>query len=300
MLLDELIAALSSQSTPITDALLRAKAFLHSISKRELVGWVNNELSGYPDDAILPPYRILNSQVHANFANLRARYTDHPIPIQHLRADQRKNFENTEIRDSLSVIQDLSGASENTLRRNLPMEYNPLLSVGLGGGFQIEQAFCKVSTAEIRNIQFQVRSRLLDFMLDLKDSIGDAKNDAEVKTGVHRADPVGLFNNAIFGSNATVIVGDRSVNMTQINVLKGDIASLASRLKEIGVDEGEIDKLRDTLTSDESEKDDQRLSHRVADWIKDQALKQMELGTRAVVGFSSDAVLHAITAYLGS
>jgi hypothetical protein len=300
MLLDELIGALSSQSTPITDALLRAKVFLHSISKQELVEWVNHELSGYPDEAILPPYRILHSQVHANFANLRARYADHPIPIQHLRADQKKNLENTEVRDSLSVIQDLSGASENTLRRNLPMEFNPLLSVGLGGGFQIEQAYCAVSTAEIRNIQFQVRSRLLDFMLDLKDSIGDAKNDTEVKIGVHRADPIGLFNNAIFGPNATVFVGDRNVNKNEINVLKGDLGSLVSRLKEIGIEEGEIDKLRDSLTSSEQEKNDQSLSQRVGDWIKDQALKQIELGTRTAVSFSADAVLHAVKAYFGS
>ena len=60
MLLDEIIARLGDEKSSLTDALLKTKILLHQIGKKELVGWVNNELNGYPDVAALPKYRFIS------------------------------------------------------------------------------------------------------------------------------------------------------------------------------------------------------------------------------------------------
>lgn len=59
MLLDEIIGLLNSEQGSLTDALLKTKVLLHQIAKKELAGWVNNELNGYADGTDLPPYRVL-------------------------------------------------------------------------------------------------------------------------------------------------------------------------------------------------------------------------------------------------
>lgn len=45
-LLNEIIDALSSQDSSLTDALLKTKVLLHKIGHKELVEWVNRELNG--------------------------------------------------------------------------------------------------------------------------------------------------------------------------------------------------------------------------------------------------------------
>jgi AbiTii len=297
VLLDELIDELSSQKVPLTETLLKVKVFLRSIAKRELVDWVNNELNGYSDNTPLPPYRIFNCQLFANFANSVGRYQDHPIPLFHLRADQREQLERVEIRDSLSIVEELSQG--NFLRRNLPMDYNYILSKGLGSGFQIETAYLQISNAEMKNVQFQARSRLLDFLLDLKESVGDAQTEAELKKEVRRIDALPIFNNAIFGPNATVIVGDHNTSKNEMVVIEGNFNSLEARLKQIGVEAEEVGILKELVDSQEAKIDKVNLIRRVGDWIKDQAIKQMETGARTAVTLSTDAVIHAIRTYVG-
>jgi hypothetical protein len=122
MLLDEIIALLSSEQTSLTDALLKTKVLLHQIGKKELAEWVNNELNGYPDDADLPSYRILDSVVLANLVSMTFRAESHPVPLMHLSDKQRESFERTPMRQSLTVLADLSSSS-GSLSRPLPMEF---------------------------------------------------------------------------------------------------------------------------------------------------------------------------------
>ena len=53
-LLNDITTLLSSENAPLTEALLKTKVLPHTIGKQELVGWVNNELNGYPDAKTVP------------------------------------------------------------------------------------------------------------------------------------------------------------------------------------------------------------------------------------------------------
>jgi hypothetical protein len=105
MLLDEIIAGLGDEKSSLTDALLKTKILLHQIGKKELVGWVNNELNGYPESSDLPSYRILQSQVLANVSNIAWRLERQPIPIRHLDKEYRCSLEKAQFHQSLAVIE---------------------------------------------------------------------------------------------------------------------------------------------------------------------------------------------------
>jgi hypothetical protein len=228
MLLDDIIELLGSEQSSLTEALLKTKILLHQIGKKELVEWVNLELNGYPADIDVPPYRNLSAHVRANISNPRGRYRSHPIPIGHLEVDQQESLQRWPMKDSLAALAELAKAG--TVGRDLPMELNHILGKQLGNHFLVEKAWCEIGTHEITGIFVHVRSRLLDFLLELKDSTGASTTEADLKEKTKSVDANSMFNNAIFGPNTTILVGHQStINATQ-NV---NGAELAANVREL-------------------------------------------------------------------
>lgn len=208
MLLDEISGMLGQTDTSLTEALLKTKILLHQIGKKELVEWVNHELNGYPESAPLPKYRILGAQVLANVSNPRWRAEAHPIPLQHLDKDYREKLETMEFRQPLSAIEKMKPGSR--FIRRIPLEANVLFDKGLDNYFKAESVWCEASESDVASILVQVRSRLLDFMLELKGTVGDTASERELKEKTKAVDATGMFNNAVFGPNTTILIGDKS------------------------------------------------------------------------------------------
>jgi hypothetical protein len=230
MLLDEIIELLGDEKSGLTDALLKTKILLHQIGKKELVGWVNNELNGYPQDADLPSYRILQSEVLANVSNVAWRAERQPIPIQHLNKEYRESLEKAQFDQSLAVIE--KNAAKGTFIRRIPMEANHLFDKGLGNGFRTENVWCETSRSDILNIMVQVRSRLLDFMLELRDIVGETATESELREKSASMDAGSMFNNAIFGagSNTTILIGQQS-SITATQTISG--SEFAERVRKL-------------------------------------------------------------------
>lgn len=218
MTLDDLITALSDEKESLTGILLKTKVFLHQIGKKELAEWAQHELSGYPDASTLPDYRQLPAHVKANVVSIAWRYTAHPLPTNHLTYQVREEFINANITKPIAVIEQWAAGESGSLERQIPMELNGLLGQKLEAGVHVERAWAETPLADVRNILTQVRSRLLDFLLELRDSVGDADKPDEVKRKAREVDTSGMFNNAIFGPNTTIVVGNQSsVEATQVN-----------------------------------------------------------------------------------
>jgi hypothetical protein len=233
MLLDDIIARLSDESTSLSGALLKTKVLLHQIGKRELAGWVNNELNGYPsDDDALPAYRIVPSYVTANVWNPVYRYENHPLPIRHLPPEGRKHLEHAYMFDSLAVLEDMTKrAKKEIITRPIPMEYNAILGENLGNEYQVESARCIVAVHDIKGMSSHVRSRLLDFLLELKDTVGSTSSVEELREKVTEFDAGGMFTKAMFGagSNINILFGNQSTITANQTTMTG--SQLAERVR---------------------------------------------------------------------
>ena len=101
-------------------------------------------------------------------------------------------------------------------------------------GYWVRSAGWKCSRCRSKNSISQVRSRLLDFALNLRDKIGGVE-EKEVKAMAAATDVPGMFHGAVFGDNATVVVGNE--NKIKVNNQKGDFDALAKLLTTKGVGE---------------------------------------------------------------
>lgn len=68
-LLESIIKDLIITNVPLNDPLLKTKVLASRIENYQLLEWVNSELNGYIEDAILPDYRVEYGVLMGNYLN---------------------------------------------------------------------------------------------------------------------------------------------------------------------------------------------------------------------------------------
>jgi len=51
------------------ETLYKTKVLFHQLGRKDLVPWVTHEITGYPDECEVPPYRLIGAQVRCNLMN---------------------------------------------------------------------------------------------------------------------------------------------------------------------------------------------------------------------------------------
>lgn len=233
----------------LNEALLKTKVLLHRIGQKELVSWVNDEINGYDDDKVVPPYRQLRARVLGNISNVRYRYSNYTLPTMHLEEHIREFLQNSPMGQALSVLETYAGGGQNSLKRPTPPELLYALGQGIQG-YSVESAWSEIQQSQVRQILVEVRSRLLDFVLALQDEIGESMTDEDAKKATSGLDVAGMFHGAVLGDNVTILVGNNNHQQVQITNAKNDAVSLAAELRKQGVSDVDIRALDVALSED--------------------------------------------------
>src|SRR4051812_13566005 len=90
-LLSDIINDLVDDTISLQRALLKMKVLASRINNKILLNWVSSELEGYPDQNLLPEYRITVSNMMGSYINGRAHYKNVAIPVMGL-SEEMENF----------------------------------------------------------------------------------------------------------------------------------------------------------------------------------------------------------------
>lgn len=179
-LLDEIIDLLADENGSLNSALLKTKVLMHTIGHAELAEWVNDELNGYAKDKPVPEYRVVGGRVIGNIENALMIQSDVNLPTYHLPKKLKSWLENHELREAMSVLQEMA-ISETGASLHMPLSPEIGAQIGKGmNGYWVQKCWVEMQPLQIKNGISQVRSRLLDFALNLRDKIGDVE-DKEIK-----------------------------------------------------------------------------------------------------------------------
>lgn len=302
-LLSDLIESLSDEAANLTDSLMKTKVLLHRLGRKDLAEWVNWELTGYPEETAVPSYRVIHAMVKGVVTNGYYRYNDHPLPIFHLEEKTRDGLQNIEMRDSISVLEGLAqkDKGKGSISRPIPLEFNGELGKAITHGYHVERAWCDIGFGQVGQILTQVRSRLLDFLLELSEKVGDNMSEAEVKRVGQSPETASMFNHAVFGDNVTILVGNQSSQTVSNQVTRGDFEALSALLQKYNVDRGNIEDLRSAIQAD-SQSDDvkaNRLGPKVRNWVKGMLGKAVDTSWQIEVGIASNLLTDALKAFYG-
>lgn len=300
-LIDEIIDLLSGNAGDLTDALIKTKVLLHKIGHKELVGWVNSELNGYTEANEVPPYRVFRAQVLANMTNMAYQFNSHPIPTMHLDGSYRESLETAKMSESIAVLEKFVANNEGSLRQSIPMEANRLLEKGLAEGLHIQQAWSEIQLSSVTSILTQVRSRLLDFLLELNENFKGELTDAQVTERAASTDAESMFDNAIFGDNATIIVGSGNVQKISAQVIRGDFASISGTLAEHGVSEPDILDLKAAIATDAADggPTDKEFGGAVKAWLQRMLSKAVDASWQIELGIASSLLANTLQRFYG-
>ncbi|CAN7808019.1 hypothetical protein [Paraburkholderia hospita] len=249
-LLEEIVNLLSDKDGSLTDALLKTKVLMHRIGHKELADWVNDELNGYTSDRPVPDYRVIPIRLHGDVSNIAWRYPATQLPTAHLDKDVRERFRIEKLRQSVQVLEQLSEGTDSLMRPVQPEFYALLAKGGIDPSFHIDRAWVQFEPTQIVNVLIEVRSRLLDFALNLQGELGDVTDD-KMKEAAKGIDAPGMLASAVFGDNTTFVFGNNNATTITNAVNKGDFASLAKAFRDKGVSEADVAELKAAVDDDD-------------------------------------------------
>lgn len=299
-LIHEIIDLLSSDTPNLHNALFKTKVLLHKLGEKDLVQWVSSELNGYDSIENLPDYRVLSVSILGNISNGAWRYSNQPLPIAHLGEKLRKSLETTHLTQSIAVLESYA-EDESDLQIQIAPELYPTLSKGFSGGYRVENAWGKHSAGSMLQVITEVRSRLLDFILELSDRIPEELNEEEMKEKSKEINTSELFNNAVFGDNATIVVGDRNVQHIKNTINKNDFEALAFELRRHDIQDEDITSLEEAINLDQNapELQEKSFGENVRNWIGGMLTKATNAVWNINLGVAGNLLTEALKAYYG-
>ncbi|GAB3043674.1 hypothetical protein [Stenotrophomonas tumulicola] len=247
-LLDDLIDLLGDDNASLKSALIKAQVLAHRLGDEELGRWVEHELRGYPNDAEVPPYRLLHLTLVGHVTNGYYHYNNQTLPIHHLDPGIRERLTTNRVTDSVSAIEDW--AQKDNVAVAIPSEAMGLLSKPLSDTYYVQQAWGRFGIGAGKGVLTEVRSRLLEFCLKISDKIPAGTSEKDVRDKAESVGANDIFRNAVFGDNATIVVGSGSIRDITNSVNKGDVQSLLRELSNVGVKQADLSDLESAIQSD--------------------------------------------------
>lgn len=303
-LVNEIIEILGSEKFDLENALIKAKILAHQLGEKEMLQWINGELVGYPDGFPIPEYRTAHISIYGNICNSRFRYTSHPLDPGGIPKDIRDRFLNHTFNDGIKVIQGWI-PKENKLQLRMPPALVPYLKKRLDPSYGIENFWGVVGEGSFTQILSEVRSRLLEFMLELSDKLPAEPAPAEIKQLSKEMNLGEVFRGAVFGSNTVlnlaVGTGNTATQTATQNVSKNYFSDLSEELKKHSIPESDINELNTAIKDDDGavEHEQKDFGPKVSGWIGKIIGKAANGTIDLSVKVTTGVVVAAISKYYG-
>lgn len=303
-LVNEIIEILGSEKFDLENALIKAKILAHQLGEKEMLHWINGELVGYPDGVPIPEYRTLNVLLYGNISNGRYRYTSYRLDPGAIPEDIRNKILNQTFNAGIKVINGWI-LKENKLQVPMPSGIVPYLKKRLDSSYGIESVWGVTGEGSFTQILSEVRSRLLEFMLELSDRLPAEPAPSEIKQLSKEMNLSEVFRGAIFGSNTVLNLavgsGNTATQTVTQNASVNNFSELSEELKSHNIPEKDIEELGGAIKEDngaiEHEKKD--FGPKVSGWIGKVIGKAASGTIDLSVKVATGVVVAAISKYYG-
>ncbi|MCK6081480.1 hypothetical protein KZX37_08325 [Microbacterium sp. EYE_5] len=230
--LDDIIEASTSAEVSTADLLRKVKVVAHRLGAVDVLRWVDYELSGYPEDAPLPDYRIRKTNVIGQYSGPMRTFTPYPL----VPPAGMEDLWQVNLREPLSQIQGLSEMDEDPGRSWTPFDIQRYEKSGI---FRLEFHFLysahNVLPREmLRGILDIIRTKALDLALDLQ-SVDPQAGSAGGPTIESPAVSTVVFNvkQNIYGNGNNIATG-RDITQ-EAAVAIGDVEALRKVAVQLGL-----------------------------------------------------------------
>ena len=301
-----LVATLQSEivdsSVGISDILRKAKILAQLLKNDQFKRWVNAELKGYNSEDPLPDYRRFGALNLGTFNGpFGKRVTNFPIPLSYL-----PDFVHEYARDLTmwGGVREIESSIATARRQDLRLPWPPELvlisrsRVQMQDGCVLVEAWQVVTKSQMEGILDQVRTRLLDFLLELQQVDPGAMKSNDTIPEVASDSVHTIFQTTIHGGQNVVAVGPDLSQKVKQTITAGDQQSLLSCLRGLGVGNDALKGLETALAKD-GHRPQEQLGEAVESWIGKMIAQAMDGTWKIALATAPQILKKAIFSYYG-
>lgn len=306
----EIINLLSDDAQSLVTPFLKAQIFAKRIGNEVLYNWVIQELNGYDVESELPSYRKAKSN---DFAVLKqnGRYTnEQPLPLLSFSEEVRSMILHYRVFDSIKSLEEIVSASpKGALYKPADAGFCQMLSNHLksrGLTFGVHSLTTVVQIFELVGVLTNIRSKLLELMLELEDDFPNIDAELETKTVDKHAvnQIINIYMNKKIrittkGDGNTVNAGDNSTVINNAVITKGNKEELKKFLTENGVSDEDVTHLAEIIDEEKSVTTLTKFGPKVGAWIQIMIGKAVSGGWEIGVGAAGSILAQGILKYYG-
>ena len=231
----KIIKDLANSTIDTTTALKRAKVLFSELNNNELIDWVNHELTGYPDDVVLPDYRIECGNIVGTYmvgtVRSHLKYTEASIPLGKMPEDLKQQILSIEFREGVTALKQLADEhkiTKSSLGKMLPADFFPVISKYNSNPYMvIASAKVIIGAHCIDNIFSVIENRLLDGLILLEKEFGNL-DDLDLNASTKTTDDIEKIANRII----VIVYNDQSVRIGDNNKIKNSSLGVIINDKE--------------------------------------------------------------------
>jgi len=291
----DIISDLIDEKTSLTSALLRTKVLAHKLNNKRLGDWINNELNGY-EGIDVPPYRKMKCQILGTFSGGFKLFKNAPVPIGNLDSKIQESLKMAVLKNSVSNIEDFLREPQNSrMAFIIPPEICSQLSDYVGCDIMVANK--ELGRTQLVQLLTNVRSKLLEFLMELKHEIGDIEFMDDKNVDGDKVDR--LFNASIIGDGNVFLVGDHNYQSAQITINKGDLEKLKETFLKAGLSEQDVNELEDAISCDKPDVAKKTFGEKVRNWIGKMFNKSLDGSWKISTGAAGTLLAEAIKKFYG-
>jgi hypothetical protein len=209
-----------TKNVSITQIFNKVQVLAHHLKNDEFSQWVKNERDGYDDTAAIPTYRRVMLPICIVAHNIHQRVTNLELPFGFLNDEEwEEQIRTYNCCDRLSMIERFASNQNENKHAHITLSdfvINYIRQHYIQKYTVLETAYLMVQSEFFVGIIDAVNSKLLEFMLQMNDQIGETI-DFDVMTKKKEIDRI--FNQTI---NAGVVhTGDGQITLDNSTIVGG-------------------------------------------------------------------------------
>lgn len=214
----QLLRDLIAPNPDIESIFFRLKVILNDLpdidGAVQIRKWIDNELSGYPNNSLLPEYRIMKGTPQGTYiTNYTHQFSNATVPIR-LSSMPLKDIEHWEMINISNPIKDIQNMikQDKPVGRAIPTELLHLYSTG---EFQMLGVRMQLAPSQLFTIETTVKRKLTEIILELEKEFVDIDEldiSEEISMNPQKTEQV--------IQNIFTTITDQSINIGDNNEIK--------------------------------------------------------------------------------
>jgi hypothetical protein len=301
-LLGEIQTATVDANSDLGTILRKCKLLASRLNNKPFQDWLIWESNGYPNDILVPDYRVWSLEVKGHFTGYGGSGLQNaPIPMVVIPEKTRKFYQQWQCRQSVAAIEailDKSKGGGGTLHVGTG-DLALMLGEKVYQGMNCLQAWAECGEGHLVEVLNSVRNRILDFTLAIQQEAPGVGEKGKDSSSVIKSEKVSqIFYTTVYGGAAN-LVGTANESAITFNIGTKDFQSLQQVLEQNGVQKTDLIELKGALESEKVKNPSEGFGPKVSKWMGKMIQKAADGSWQIGVGAAGNLLARAIAKYYG-